>query len=146
MANLKETNTQEHRANYLDALLLLFSYLPTELHYTADSGRWSRAVMWLRDRYEDRYPHLFDDLSFSVQPGLYPYSKQVGEFLTLIQFGELVEVRNPGYALLHVMSEAQPKVRHRIQEQIGPELPVLAKRMAEELLADQRATIVVDQP
>lgn len=122
-----------HRVGYLRFLSLLLSYLPADT-YTADSGRWAQALLWLRSKYEDTYPDFFTDMGFDARPGAQPYSREVSEFLTSIQQGAIVEVMNPGYARLQIRPEAQEMLRTEHEKRVPPELATIIRSLAEDLV------------
>jgi len=124
-----------HRVGYLRFLSLLLSYLPAHLTYTADSGRWAKALLWLRSKYEDTYPDFFADMGFDDRPGAQPYSRDVSECLTRNQQGAVVEVMNPGYARLQIRREAQETLRKEHEKRVPPELAAIIRSLAEDLVA-----------
>ena len=138
--------TDISRIGYLKFLSLLIAYLPDDPVYTADSGRWTEAIRWLRDEYDDQHPNLFVDLSFSSRPGTHPYSQQVSEFLTRIQVGNVVEVMNPGYTQLKIQKAVQEIVRAEYENRVDEAVSGLIKAMASELLEKKRDLLVATTP
>lgn len=136
-------STSPPRIGHLRFLTLLLSYLPTGPAYTADAGKWAEALQWLRDEYEEEYPHLFSDLSFLDRPDLPPHSLEVSEFLTQIQFGDVVEVMNPTYTRLRIRDDAQQRVRSEHEKRVDATTLSTIQKLARELLARQQHTLVV---
>ena len=125
-------------------LPLLFSFLPSTQDYSADSGRWSEALLRLRNEHEHDYPGLFDDVGFSVKPGRRPYSPEVSRFLTELQLGAVVEVMNPGYAKLRFKDEAQQAIRQHHVSRVGDRVRKVIEKLAREL--SQYEELHVRQP
>lgn len=133
------------RIGYLRLLSLLLLYLPTEHTYTADAGRWSEAIKWLRDTYDDEWPDLFVDLTFSVRPSARPYSSQVSEFLTRAQLGNIVEVMNPGYTRLKIHKEARQTLEKEYESRVDEDIRVIIRKLADQLLSKKRNLLLIEE-
>ncbi len=125
------------RLGYSRFLALLFGHLPTTREYTADSGRWSDAILRLRDKHEEQYPGLFEALTFSRKPGRLPYSREVSRFLIRLQAGTVVGVMNPGFARLVIRPEAQKEMLDHHASKVDAEILSIVKDLASELERDE---------
>lgn len=130
------------RLGYSRLLALLFGHLPTtSREYPADSGRWSDAILRLRDKYEEQYPGLFEALTFSKKPGRLPYSREVSKFLMRLQAGTVVQVMNPGFARLMIRPEAQKEMLSHHASKVDAETLAIIKDLASELERDKALVI-----
>lgn len=117
--------------NPLVALSAISSYLPTDRLYTADSGRWTQSMLWLRDRYEESHPEILANLSFSYSGR---YSREVSEFLTLAQFGTIFETRTVFNTKYRIREEAMAEIRTDLRKGLDQTQKDVIEGMADDLV------------
>lgn len=117
-------------------MMALTSRMSPRRNYSMEAGAWSSAALKLRNKYEDRYPELFADFSFSLHPYAPPYCKGVSSFLTRADNVLLVPVigttKSPnGLYRLDPASQRELKERTTgdIPEEYRNTLPAMAKDM-----------------
>lgn len=129
--------------NPLTTLALLFSYMPPEYDYSTNTGKWSEAIKWLRDKYDDQYPRLFDNMGFSPTGPSF-YSREVDQALTLAYFGELVETTERGSgSRMRFLEQVQENVRVGFKS-ISDGTKAIVREMALDLVATKGEIIVVN--
>lgn len=129
------------RLRHTTSLPLLFSFLPDERQYSADSGRWAEAIMRLRDRYKEQYPGFFEEIQFAEKPGSRPYSPEVSEILTELQWGSVLQVINPSFARLSIRKPAQEELRDELISMVDDEVRSAANKLAAELAKDEALNV-----
>lgn len=97
-------------------LALLVTSLPREEYYTADASRWATAILHLRDKYGDKYPHLFRYIHFRHAPRADSYSPEVSNFLAFLQFADGVAVHNPGFTRMEFRKTALDILQDRFKD------------------------------
>jgi|GEM_PF-6061080 hypothetical protein len=100
---------QPAQAHVLPSQLLTMTlgFMDMNRMYSADAADWAKALLKVRDEFERKYPDLFERFTYRQAPDTKPYSRDVSEFLTYVQWGRNVRVGNPDYAVLQIKPEVQ---------------------------------------
>ena len=99
---------------------------------TADTGKWTRAVALLRDRYASSQPELFANLHFRSRRPLI-HSQQVSEFLTLHRHGGMaIRATSQGPALFQLDPASRARLCANHADLLRTHGPIIT-RMAREL-------------
>jgi len=122
-------------------LALLFGQLPTDREYTADSDKWSSALLRLRDRHVE-LEDLFDELTFSKKPGCKPYSPEVSKFLIRLRAGTVVQVVNSGLVRLQISSEIQKEMYEFHAKKVDSGILPIVRQLADELAKDNDVIVI----
>jgi len=130
------------RVGYLDFLTLVYAYLPHNKTYTPDAIRWARAIVRIKEQFGHANPELFRGIRFIEHPNNGPYSPEVSEFLTFLQYGSLVEVLNPGFTRLRIHREAQSQLKQQLERTVPEQQRLLARQIAEAVVSDTTHGIV----
>ena len=116
-------------------LALLFAQLPTNREYTTDAGKWSEALLRLRERHKE-YEDLLEELTFSRRPGRRAYSGEVSKFLMRLQAGGVAQLVNPGIVRLQIRPELQREMYEHHARKVDEHMLSITNQLAAELAKD----------
>lgn len=94
---MNKLKNEELRWSYFNVLKMLIASVP-EGTYTPDFGRWTKVIKDLQQKYENKYPELFDDIYFIEHEPLNPYSPEIEEFFQRIG----IIVYNPNFETMDI--------------------------------------------
>lgn len=137
--------TVTERIGGLKLLMGIFAYLPVDMTYAANTGKWGEAIYWLREQHELEHPdsHLFDDIEFMVVPDITPYSREVSEWHFWLMYGDLVWIGSPAMRNLYINPKVQAKHRWQVEQDHTPDEVETFQAMAASLLKHQHHVVVL---
>ncbi|MBI4339049.1 MAG: hypothetical protein HY680_03755 [Chloroflexi bacterium] len=115
--------------SYVDALALALALHEADKPqtFTADSARWHKAILEVKNRYMDALPEVFKRVSFDTKLGQPPYSGEVEHFLHVMAQGGLMSEPNPAFTVFNMSTEQKQALRNRDRGSLAPYENILAQ-------------------
>lgn len=111
--------------NYLDVLELVVACLGGN-KFKADKGAWERGILAVRDKYRELLP----DVRFTKREPFPPFSREVNEFIRIMDKSRSQSKPNPVYEVVEVSEEAKDDIKAHAHPELKRQLNVICEMSA----------------